>query len=136
MKKDTQVIKFRCPKCNQLLRAEAELAGVEIECPTCSAALRTPGPPSSRAFSDNSYARLSDEELEQRLAEGPKVKERNSIIEELTERFSRHYIELLDKELASEGKNRLREELAEILSRSYSMVRRFLRKLISRLRRA
>jgi len=126
---EKQIIKFRCTECGQLLRAEPELAGVEIECPTCSTALTTPDSVSEVSFA-NDYTGLTDEQLEKRLAEISDLMEKEKIMGELTKRFNIYYIDILDRESASGKTGRFMEKLGGQLHGWYLAIRLFFENLI------
>jgi len=121
-------IKFRCSECDQILRADSESAGIDIKCPSCSATLTVP-PVGSDFSSSHNYNSLTDAQLERQVANESDPKKRDAILEELTKRFTDHYIKLLDKS-KSGGRDGILKEVKLLAADFCSMIRAFLTKVI------
>lgn len=120
-------IKFRCSECDQILRADHESAGIDIKCPSCSVMLTVPAV-GSEISSSHKYSSLTDAQLERRVANESDPKKRDAILEELTNRFTDHYIKLLDK--SKSGERDILKEVKLWAADFCSMIRAFLTKVI------
>lgn len=47
---NTTEFKFYCPHCDQPLKAEAQFAGRQIQCPACQHLMHIPNPPAGMGF--------------------------------------------------------------------------------------